>query len=517
MSEASSHGRRIGAAAALLAASVLLSRLIGYVREMVLADQVGISPEMDAYRAAFQLPDILNYLLAGGALSIAFIPLYTRARERNGQAAAERLLATVLGTLGMAALVATVLLFRYAEPLVDLQFAGFDADTRALTVRLTRIVLPAQVFFVTGGVLRAVLMAEGRFAAQAAAPLVYNAAIIAGGLALGRGAEGFAWGALAGAILGPFAIALGDLMRTSRIRIRIAPADREFLAYMLVALPLMIGVSLLTVDEWYERWFGDDVGQGVIASLGYARQLMLAPVAVVGQAVAAAALPTLSLLYSEGRHAELNRTVLRTLEASLALAVLLGAGLFAVAHPAVAVLFERGAFGAGDTAVVAGLLRILSFAVPAWVIQQIAARAFYARADTWRPMLLGTAAALLAVPLYLALGREAGAAGLAAAGVLAMTANALATLGLARRLHGAPPLAALARAGFGAVAAALPAAGAAIWVQRGAPGFVGAATDLALGGAVFVGVAFPLAWLAGDDALRATLRRLAGRVAGRGA
>ncbi len=511
MSEASGHGRRIGAAAALLAASVLLSRVIGYVREMVLAHQVGISPEMDAYRAAFQLPDILNHLLAGGALSIAFIPLYTRARERRGPEAAERLFATVLGTLGVAVIAATAVLYWYAEPLVGVQFAGFDAGTQELTVRLTRIVLPAQIFFVTGGILRAVLMAEGRFGAQAAAPLVYNAGVIAGGLLLGRGPEGFAWGALAGAILGPFAIALVDLLRTSRIRIRIAPADREFLKYLLVALPLMIGVSLLTVDEWYERWFGDDVGQGVIASLGYARQLMLAPVAVVGQAIAAAALPTLSLLFSEGRQEELNRTVLRTLQASLALAVLLGAGLFAVAHPAVALLFERGAFRAEDTLVVSGLLRILCFAVPAWVIQQIAARAFYSRADTWRPMLLGTAAALLAIPLYLSLGRQAGAAGLAAAGVLAMSANALATLGLARRLHGAPSLAVLGRTGLGAAVAALPAAWAAGWVQRGAPGSIGAATDLALGGAVFVAVAFPLAWLAGDEALRGALRRLARR------
>jgi putative peptidoglycan lipid II flippase len=506
-----SHARRIGAAAGLLAGSVLLSRVIGYVREAVLADQVGVSPQMDAYRAAFQLPDILNYLLAGGALSIAFIPLYTRAREQRGPEAAERLFATVLGSLGVLVVVLTAALWFWAEPLVAFQFGGFDAETRALTVHLTRIVLPAQIFFVLGGILRAVLMANGRFGAQALAPLLYNAGIIIGGLWLGRGPEGFAWGALGGAIVGGFAIALFDVLRTERVRVRIAPADREFLAYLWVALPLMVGVSLLTVDEWYERWLGDDAGQGVIASLGYARQLMQAPVAVVGQAIAAAALPALAQLWNAGRRQEMERVLLRTLQIALGLAVLTGAAAYAAADPLVATLFRRGAFSARDSEVVSGLLRILCLAVPAWVIQQVTTRAFFARGDTWRPMLLGSATALLAFPLYVALGRAAAATGLATAGVIAINANALATLLLARRLHGAPPLGALANTLLRAAAAALPAALAAEWVQRGAPGFAGAARDLASAALAFAGVGLPLAWLLGDAALRDALRRLVRR------
>jgi putative peptidoglycan lipid II flippase len=503
-----SHGRRIGAAAALLAGSVLLSQLIGYVREMVLAHQVGVTPAMDAYRAAFQIPDILFHLLAGGALSIAFIPVYTRAREQRGAEAAERLFATVLGTLGAAALVFTAVLWVYAGPLVAFLFGGFDDATQALCVRLTRIVLPAQVFFVTGGILRAVLMADGRFGAQAAAPLVYNIAIIAGGVGLGRGPEGFAWGVLVGAALGPFGIALWDAARSGRIRIRIAPLDGEFLRYLLVALPLMIGASLLTVDEWYEKAFGDEAGEGVIASLGYARQLMLAPVRVVGQAIGAAALPTLAILWNAGRREELDRVVEKTLQASTALAVLGGVAVFAVARPLVAALFERGAFGADDTVVVAGLLQILSFAVPGWVVQQIAVRAFYARSDTWRPMLLGSAVALLALPLYWALGRESAAQGLALAGVIAVNTNALATLLLARRLHGAPPLTSVFSALGASLLAALPAAFLAGLAQRGAPGLPGALTDLVLGGGIFAAVALPIAWFVGGEPVRGGLRRL---------
>jgi putative peptidoglycan lipid II flippase len=371
-------------------------------------------------------------------------------------------------------------------------------------------VLPAQIFFVTGGIVRAALMAHGRFGAQALAPLVYNVCIIGFGLVLGErhGVVGFAWGALVGAVLGPFLIALIDAMRSLKIRLRVAPADREFLAYLLVALPLMIGVSLLTVDEWYERWFGDALGEGVIARLGYARQLMLVPVAVVGQATAAAALPAFSRLFSAGRREELDRLLLRTLQIALAIAVLSGAGAFCVATPLVRVLFERGAFTPEDTRVVARLLEIFCFAVPAWVVQQIAARAFFARGDTWRPMLLGTGLALLAIPLYLKLGARAGAAGLAAAGALAMSANALATLLLARRLHGAPSLGALAGTGLRALAVAVPAALAAHLTQLGAGGTWGDLADLALAGIAFGLVALVGIRLLGDAAMREALRRV---------
>ena len=200
-----------GAAALLLAASVFLSRVLGYVREAVLAAQAGAGPDVDAYRAGFQLPDFLNYFLAGGALSVAFMPLYSRALSRSREDA-ERLLGTVLGTTGAFAVVATALLWWQAEALVALQFPRFDPERLALTVHLTRIVLPAQIFFITGAIVRAALMAEGRFGAQAAAPLLYNGAIIAGGfwLAPQLGVEGFAWGALVGAFLGPFAAGLWD-------------------------------------------------------------------------------------------------------------------------------------------------------------------------------------------------------------------------------------------------------------------------------------------------------------------
>jgi len=488
---------RLSAAALLLASSVLLSRVLGYAREALLAYRIGAGPATDAYYAAFQIPDLLNYLLAGGALSVAFLPLYTRHLARGDDAAADHLLATVLGTLGVAATAATVALWWWAAPLVALQFPRFDAPTQALTVHLTRIVLPGQICFIVGGIINATLFARERFGAAAAAPLLYNAAIIVGGLFLTP---------RLGPLLAPWLAARGHV----RLWLRVAPGDRAFLRYLLVAAPLMLGQTLLTVDEWYGRWFGALLGAGTVAHLGYARRLMLVPVAVVGQAIAAAALPTLSRLWAEQRGDELNRLVLRTLQAGSVLAVFGSAAFIVLSRPLVVLMYQHGAFTARDTASVAPILAVMSLGVPAWIVQQIIVRAFYARGDTWRPMLLGTIVAAAAIPLYLSLGNRFGVLGLAAAGAVAMSVNALATLLLARRLHGAPDLGNLLGTTARATAIASVAAILAEWLVagRGALGLPGALIELGAGGMLFLMVILIGTFTLGDAPMRTAVRRM---------
>jgi len=506
----------VAAAAALLASSVLLSRVLGYLREALLAYYFGASGPADAYYAAFQLPDLLNHFLAAGALSIAFLPLYTQVRERN-EAEADHLLATMLGNLGLLAAVVTAAMALAAGPLIALQFPAFDPATHALTVRLTRIVLPAQIFFLVGGVVQASLLARGRFAAAALAPLVYNVGIVAGGVLLSPwlGVEGFAWGALVGAALGPFGCPWLDARRRVRLAARVEPLDREFRRYLWLAIPVVAGFTLLTVDEWYGRWFGGTLGVGAIALLSYARRLAQAPVAVIGQAVAAAAQPALANLWAAGRGEELDRVLGTTLRALLSLGLLAGAAMLALAEPFVALVYQRGAFTSADAGQTARLLAVFCAAVPSWVVQQMAVRAFYARGDTWRPMFLGSAFALGAVPLYLALGERFGVVGVAAAGALAMGANAVATLVYARWRYGGPALAPIATAGLRALAIAALAAGAAAWCVAGRPGTLGALTDLALGGAAFAAVAGVGIASIGDAALRDALRRIGRRLPGR--
>jgi putative peptidoglycan lipid II flippase len=299
------------------------------------------------------------------------------------------------------------------------------------------------------------------------------------------------------------------------MRLRIAPFDRDFLRYLALAAPLMLGVTLMTVDEWYDRWFGALLAEGTVAHLLYARRLMQMPVAVVGQAIATAALPLLARLWSEEQREQLDRVLLDTLRVGLGLALLAAAAVVALAEPLVEVVYQRGQFTADDALRVTSLLSVFALGVPAWVTQQIAVRAFFARGDMWRPMLLGTAVALGAAPLYIALGPRYGAEGLAAAGAIAMSINAVLTLLLARRLHGAPRLGVLLAAGVRTAVVAAPALLVGVWLQSGGPGAAGALRDLLVGGAGFAAVALGGISVIGDAPLRQGLSQRLQRLAGR--
>jgi putative peptidoglycan lipid II flippase len=453
VSASSDVKRGVVTAAGLLAASVLVARILGFLRDALFAHQVGSGAEADAYFAAFLIPDIMGYLMAAGAAAVAVTPPYLKRLERDGSEAAARFASVVVGNVGLIAVVLTALLWVAAEPLLRLQFRGFDEATLAETLHLLRIVLPAQIFFLTGGVLRGVLMAHGRFAPQAWASVVYSAAPILGGLAfslMGDGAasaDGFAWGTLGGAAIGQWAIPALALRKLPGAvgRIRIGLLDGDFREYVWLALPLMLGLGLATVDEWYEKWIGATLAPGAIAAISYARKLMMAPVGVVGQAVGAALLPSLTALYQRDDRDGFDSLFTTTLRTSLAFGLIAAGALAALAQPAVQFLYEHGKFGEDQSRIVIGLLGILAWAVPGWVVQQVAVRGFYARGEMWRAMALSTGIALAVFPLYLWGGREHGLEGLAYASTTAITLNAVVTVVWLKARAGSPDPLALAR------------------------------------------------------------------------
>jgi putative peptidoglycan lipid II flippase len=240
----------------------------------------------------------------------------------------------------------------------------------------------------------------------------------------------------------------------------------------------------------------------------------MAPVAVIGQAVATAALPTLAALHAAGRDDELHATLERALRGTLTLAVMATAGVYVFAEPIVEVIYRRGAFDAAASERVAGLLAILALAIPGWVVQQVGIRAFFARAEMWRAMGLGTAVALCAIPLYLGLGERDGAQGLAKAGVVAITVNAVLTLLWARARYGGPALGPvldtlLRSSVVGVMAGAAGSLGA-----RSAALSGGAWFELVVGGIVFALVAGPGIALLGDPAMREAFARVGERLSG---
>ncbi len=492
----------MGTAALIVSGGVLLSRVLGQVRDVVFASMLGADGVTDQYVAAFTIPDFLNYLLAGGFLSITFIPIFSHYLADDDEDGGWAALTAIIRPIAVAITALVVAGVALAPTVIELLFPRFTPEQIDATVHLTRIVLPAQLFFVVGALFTAVQYTKGVFTIPTLAPIVYNLGIIAGGVAYAlvvgeADPEGFVWGALAGAFVGNFALQWWGARRVgmhfSRGLSWRHPALRE---YLLIALPLMIGQSIVVLDETFMRIFGQYVGTGAQTELRYARQTMLVPVGVIAQAAAVAAYPFLARLFAEGRIEAMKRTVDKALRYVVVLAMVATGLVAAMSTPIVRALFQRYQFTATDTAATAAALFCYAFAIPLWGMLQILNRAFYARREMWTPVVVGTAATLAAIPIYAMLQNAYGLRGVAIASalVLAIYTSILATIWYgdadgARRLRGVLTVAgrAVPLIAAGAVAAALVSRA----VQGVVPtGFAGSIAAVALGTVAFAAVAF---------------------------
>src|SRR5437879_628670 len=200
-----SHQHTAFSATLLLMAAITLSRVIGYIREAYIAYAFGAGQQTDAYVAAFTLPDWLNYILAGGTASITFISIYTRFLAEKREADADKTFSVIITVMTSVFLVGIAAAEIFTPQFVGWMFHGFSAEQMALCVSLTRILLPAQIFFYVGGVVGAVLLSHRMFLFPSFGPLLYNVFIIVGGVVAGKriGISSLAWGALVGAVIGP--------------------------------------------------------------------------------------------------------------------------------------------------------------------------------------------------------------------------------------------------------------------------------------------------------------------------
>jgi putative peptidoglycan lipid II flippase len=429
--------RRVGLAAALLSASTLASRILGQLREMALAWQFGASAQTDAYNAAFWLPDLLSYFLAGGALSIAFMPGFSKALHEGREDDGWRLFSNIANITAVVLVAAIGVAWLAAPSIVSVMFAGFSAEQLATTTSLTRIILPGPIFFFVGGLLTATENARGRFLAAALSPLVYNVCIILGGLLLGPsfGVAGFSWGVLLGSCLGPFLIPLLFARRSIRYSLAFSPRDPSVRAYYLTALPLMLGVSLLTVDEWLLRHFGAALEPGTITHLNNARKLMLVPGGLIGQAVAQALLPFLTRDVAAGRDDLAHQSLVKAVRGTAVLATMAAVALVALAQPAVSLVYQHGAFVAADADITASYLVAFAAALPSWCAASVISRGFYARSEMALPMKLSTLVTLASYPVYALAVHLGGGSGLACATAVGYLLHAMTLGGAFDRRH----------------------------------------------------------------------------------
>src|ERR1700681_4429665 len=429
-----SHQHTAFSATLLLMGAVMLSRVIGYVREAYIAYAFGAGSQTDAYVAAFTLPDWLNYIVAGGAASITFISIYTRFLAEKRDADAQKAFSIIITVMTTVMIVGTIGTEIFAPQFVRWFVGpgsggrGFSTEQIELCVHLTRILLPAQIFFYVGGVVSAVLLSHRLFLFPAFGPLIYNVFIILGGVVGGRhfGIASLAYGALAGSFAGPF---LASVIGAARIGTGYKPSfdvtNPAFREWVKLSVPLMLGVSLVTADDWILRHYASS-GVGDITRLTFAKRLFAVPIAVLGQATGQASLPFFARLFNEKKLKEFAVTVNDSVYRVAATSLLASGWMMVAAIPLIDLVYRRGKFLFADTQTSAVYFFWFSLSLALWSAQGLYARAFYAAGDTLTPMVAVTVITAASLPVYSILFGKFGIVGLAIASDIGIGINLLA-------------------------------------------------------------------------------------------
>ncbi len=396
---------------------------MGLVREQVLAGYEGIGPGMNAYVASFLIPEFLNHLLAGGFLSITFIPIFQKYLITKEDEKSWRVFSNLLTTGSIALGVLIVLCMVFTRQIVGLLGHGAPPE---LTIRLTRIIMPAQLLFYWGAFLMAIQYANNRFFLPAMLPLCYNGGIILGGVLLHRfiGVEGFAWGVLFGAFIGNVVIQLPGAIKVGmRFKPVVDVKDPDLKQYIFLTLPLILGLGMTFSNEVFFRFFGSFLGSGALASINYSLRTMMILVAVFGQAAGVASYPFLSRLAAEMKFDEMNAMLNSITKKIATILIPCCCVMIPLAPQIIAILYQRGHFNAQSTAATAPILMIYLLGAFPFAASTIVMRSYYAQKKMMFPMIISTIIAVASIPLYIGLGSWLGSSGIALASIIGMTAQ----------------------------------------------------------------------------------------------
>jgi putative peptidoglycan lipid II flippase len=449
----------------------LVSRVFGFIRDILTAAILGAGPVADAFFVAQRLPNLFRSLFAEGAFSAAFVPLASGALAEGGKPALRSFAEEAFSVL-FAALFAFVLLGEICMPWVMRVIApGFEADPAKfdLVITLTRITFPYLLFISLTALQGGLLNTVDRFAAPAATPILLNLFLIAGLLLMThfhwQNGEILAW-ALSAAGVAQFLWLMVSCAKAGlalRLRLpRLTPAVRQTLKIM---GPGVLGAGVTQINLLISTALASLLPGGSVSYLYYADRLNQLPLGVVGIAVATAILPPLSRQVRTGDEPGAMATQNRGVELALLLTLPAAAGLAVLAQPILAVLFQRGAFGPEETAATAAALAAYAVGLPAFVLVKVLAPGFFARQDTATPVKVAAGAVTANLLLTLVLMQFLAHVGVAIALSVSGWMQALALLWLLSR-HGHFRLDTRARGNIPRIALASIAMGAAVLALR---------------------------------------------------
>lgn len=463
--------RQVVGALGSIGVATLASRVLGFVRDMVVALAFGAGPVTDAFFVAFRIPNILRRLLAEGALSTAVIPVFTEYASTRSRDEFRRLLRAILGA-ALLVLGATAVLGILAAPWIVRAIApGFSDDPaqERLVVLLTRVMFPYIVLVGLSALAMGALNAEHRFFAAALGPAVLNVGMIAGVLTLSRYTEPPILALALGVLIGGVAqllVQLPDLRTTGLLVGPSAELGHPALTRVARLLaPAVFGLAAVQVMVFVNTLLASLLPPGAISFLYYADRVMEFPLGVFGIALASASLPAMSRQAAAGDTRALAGTLNFALRLAVYICVPATVGLLVLRMPITRVLFERGRFSAADTAATADALTGYAVGLVGFATARIAAQAFYAVGQPGTAVRLGVLAVGANIVAALALMRPLGHSGLAYAASIGAYVNVLALVWVARRRFGPLGGRALLVSTLRSVAASTPLA---VWCALGA-------------------------------------------------
>ena len=466
---------RLARSAGLFGLATMASRILGLVRDQVLAYYFGAGDAMDAFRVAFRIPNLVRDLFAEGAMSAAFVPTFTQELTTGGKARACRLANSVVTALIPITGVLVLLGMVFADPLVRIYAEGFDSvpGKLELTVFMARMMTPFLTLVAVAAVFMGMLNALGHFFVPALSPAMFNVATIAMMVLLipiapQLGVEPIVVVAAA-TIIGGIA----------QIAIQWRPLRQEGYGYrptldlrdpalgrvLMLMGPGTIGLAATQINIFVNTRFATDQGTGAVAALDYAFRVMYLPIGLFGVSIAAASTPALSRLVAANNRAEVRSTVASAIGLMLALNVPATLGLVALATPIIALIFEHGRFTADDTAATARALQFYAVGLVGYSIVRIVSPAFYALRRSRIPVIASFVSVIANISMAFVLVRVMGFAGLALATSIAAIANAATQLFFLRRELGGIQAGRILITFVKTVAAAAPMAAAAWFVE----------------------------------------------------
>jgi len=429
-------GRRLAGATLIVMIFFVLSRVMGLAREMVIGAHFGTSPALDAYLAAFRLPDLLFQLVAGGALGSAFIPTFATRWAQGATDEAWLLFSRVLTLMTVLLVVIAAVVMASVGPLVQWVIApGFTPEQQALTAQLMQWMLLSTVVFGASGLIMGALNATQHFLLPAAAPVFYNLAIILGAWLLtpAFGILGLVIGVVAGAVAHLLVQLPGLWQARARYRPTLNIQDSGVREVMRLMGPRVLGLFFVQMHFLVNTILASGLSSGSLSALNYAWLLMLLPQGVFAQSIATAIFPTFAAQAATGQVVALRQSFSQLLRTILFLTIPAAAALYLLRIPLVALLFQRREFTAESTALVGYALQFYAVGLVAHAVVEITVRAFYAMHNTWTPVVVGIGAMLLNIGLSFWWVQGLGHGGLALANSTATTLEMLLLLWLLRR------------------------------------------------------------------------------------